>query len=45
MGECRMQARRELCRIVVRPEMHEEEVRRLLEHVTVNRSYLDSILA
>ena len=35
----------ELLRIVVRPEVHEEQVRRIVDHVTVKRGHFDSMLA
>src|SRR3954452_3714929 len=37
------QARGELDRVVVRPEMHEDEPRLLVEHVAVDRRHLDAI--
>src|SRR5690349_6327958 len=43
VGKGRMETRRELGCVVVRPEMHEEEPRRLLEHVTVHRGHLDPV--
>src|SRR5438067_947440 len=44
-GECRMETAGQLGRVVVRPEMHEEESRRLLQHVAVDGRHLDAILA
>src|SRR5437764_12799913 len=42
-GECRMEAAGQLGRVVVRPEMHEEKSRRLLQHVAVDGRHLDTI--
>src|SRR6185437_2355987 len=43
--QCRMQSFREFLRVVIRPEVHEEEVRRVIDHVAVKRSHFDAVLA
>src|SRR5256885_140203 len=42
--KCSSQPFRKFLRVVIRPEVHEEEARLLAEHMTVQRRYLDSIL-
>jgi hypothetical protein len=41
VGQRCLQALRELLRVAMRPEMHEEETRLLVQHVIVNRSDLE----
>src|ERR1051326_6224830 len=43
--EGRAQAAGELERVVVGPEMHEEQARLLIEHVAVQRRHLDAVVA
>src|SRR5438105_2307680 len=41
----RSQSLGELLRVIVRPEVHKEEPRLLLQHVTVQRGDLDAVVA
>jgi hypothetical protein len=41
--ERRPEATRELRRVVIGPEMHEEQARLLVQHVTMKRSHIDAI--
>src|SRR6516162_9554533 len=43
--ECRAQSLGQLHGIVVCPEMHEEQPRLLVEHMAVDRGYLDAVRA
>ena len=45
MRQYRLQPGRELLRIVVRPEMHEEEAGLFVDHVVVHRRDPDPVLA
>ena len=44
-GECRSQALRQLHRIIVRPEVHEEKSRLLVEQMIVEARHFDSAFA
>ena len=43
--ECGAQPLREFLRVVIGPEVHEEEVRRVVDHVAVQRRHFDAVLA
>ena len=39
------QPSRQLLRVVIRPEMHEEQVRRIRKHVAVERRHFNTVIA
>ena len=43
LAQCGLQPVRQPLRIVVRPEVHEEDTRLFGQHVTVERSHLDAV--
>lgn len=43
--ERRPQSLGKLLCIIIGPEVHEEKVRRIIDHVTVQRGYLDTVIA
>jgi hypothetical protein len=45
MAQCRTEPSRQLLGIIIRPEMHKEEPRAFGQHVIVQRSYFDPVIA